>query len=67
MVDELENDRDAARLSWLLLERYALGEAHLNEVAFVEARLSVSAEDRKRLAEIKADPSMLGSLTTRLR
>ena len=40
-------------LSWLTLERYALGELPAEHVAEVEARLAVSPEDRALLEEIQ--------------
>jgi hypothetical protein len=39
-------------ISWLMLERYALGELSAGERALVDARLSASAEDRALLASI---------------
>jgi hypothetical protein len=55
---------DHEPLSWLLLERYALGEVSAEERTLVEARLAVSAEDRACLAAIRADDSELPSLPT---
>ena len=46
-------------VSWLLLERYALGELGPDERADVEARLAASEEDRACLAQIRADTSAL--------
>jgi hypothetical protein len=50
-------------LSWLTLERYALGELSADERAEVEARLAASESDRACLAEILADKSELPPLT----
>jgi hypothetical protein len=49
-------------LSWLTLERYALGELTEPERADVEARLARSEADRACLAEIMADQSELPPL-----
>jgi hypothetical protein len=49
-------------LSWLTLERYALGELSADERAEVEARLAASESDRACLAEILADESELPAL-----
>jgi len=49
-------------ISWLLLERYALGELSADERADVEARLAASETDRACLAEILADQSELPPL-----
>jgi hypothetical protein len=52
----------AEPISWLLLERYALGELGPEERADVEARLAASEVDRACLAEIRADNSELPAL-----
>jgi predicted nucleic acid-binding protein len=49
-------------LSWLTLERYALGELSASERREVEAQLAESATDRAILAEIRADVSQLPPL-----
>jgi hypothetical protein len=49
-------------LSWLMLERYALGELSPDERKDVEARLARSEADRACLAEIMADQSELPPL-----
>jgi anti-sigma factor RsiW len=49
-------------LSWLTLERYALGELSADERAQVEARLATSEADRACLAEILEDKSELPAL-----
>ena len=49
-------------ISWLLLERYALGEVSPEERADVEARLAESETDRACLAQIRADSSQLPPL-----
>jgi hypothetical protein len=49
-------------LSWLTLERYALGELSAEERAEVEARLAASEVDRACLAEITSDKSELPPL-----
>lgn len=51
-------------LSWLLLERYALGELSPDERKDVEARLARSEVDRACLAEIMADQSELPPLAS---
>ncbi len=50
-------------LSWLLLERYALGEVSAKERAEVEARLRASAVDRERLDSILHDTVELKPLS----
>jgi len=50
-------------LSWLTLERFALGELSPVELLEVEARLASSAEDRAILAQIRADQSPLPPLS----
>lgn len=54
----------AEPISWLLLERYALGELAPEERADVEARLAASEVDRACLAQIRADTSELPPLPT---
>jgi hypothetical protein len=49
-------------LSWLLLERYALGELPASERARVEAQLAVSESDRARLAELRQAATALPDL-----
>jgi hypothetical protein len=49
-------------LSWLTLERYALGELSAEERRDVEARLLLSEVDRACLAEILSDKSELPAL-----
>jgi hypothetical protein len=49
-------------LSWLTLERYALGELSAEERRDVEARLAESEQDRACLAEILSDKSELPPL-----
>jgi len=49
-------------LSWLTLERYALGELSADERREIEARLAQSEQDRAILAEIRADQSELPPL-----
>lgn len=49
-------------LSWLTLERYALGELSAEERREVETRLAASEQDRACLAEIMADQSELPPL-----
>lgn len=52
-------------LSWLVLERYALGELTHDERASVEARLAANPGDRKRLSEIREDVVALPALPVR--
>lgn len=49
-------------LSWLTLERYALGELSAAEHVVVEQRLEISAEDRACLEAIRSDRSVLPPL-----
>jgi hypothetical protein len=49
-------------LSWLLLERYELGELTATERLDVEARLAESESDRACLAQIRADQTALPAL-----
>lgn len=51
-----------AQLSWLVLERYALGEVSASEHAVVEARLKASLADRERLDSILHDQVALKPL-----
>jgi hypothetical protein len=52
-------------LSWLVLERYALGELSPSERADVERRLAESEVDRACLAQIQNDTSALPPLAAR--
>jgi hypothetical protein len=53
---------DQEPISWLMLERYALGELSAEERRLVDARLSTSAEDRALLASIVAGAAELPPL-----
>ncbi|HEY6878915.1 MAG TPA: hypothetical protein VI299_12885 [Polyangiales bacterium] len=53
-------------VSWLMLERYALGELSPDERAQVEQRLAMSDADRACLASILADDTVLPPLPTPL-
>jgi hypothetical protein len=54
-------------VSWLRLERYALGELTPRERSEIEARLAESPADRDCLAQIVSDPSELPELPARPR
>ncbi|MFM2419894.1 MAG: hypothetical protein RL385_4617 [Pseudomonadota bacterium] len=53
---------DQEPISWLMLERYALGELSAEERTLIDARLSTSAEDRALLASIVAGGAELPPL-----
>lgn len=64
--DHTSQARASAPISWLLLERYALGELDAETRAQVAARLEADAESRACLARIEADQRTLRPLPAEL-